>query len=196
MPPTARMKGALCCLAIAGAVATLGAKVKVKVERDESFNFRGLSTWAWHPDGAGDVKMALTPNDDPAAVKRRFEPVILDAVQRGLAGRGLSAPAAASAPDLLARYYVLISTNMSAQTIGQFAPAGYWGLPTFSGATQSLRVFEQGALILDVSASKTGTLVWRGVAQAEIHRERSAAERDARLRDAIADLMKKFPKTS
>jgi hypothetical protein len=179
-----------------GLAAAVGAKVKVTVQRDEAFVFTGQRTWTWHPDGPGDVKMALTPNDDPAAIRNRFEPVIVDAVGKALATRGLAASAAGAEPDFFVRYYVLISTNMSAQTIGQFAPAGYWGLPTFSGATQSLRVFEQGALILDVRSAKSRELVWRGIAQAELDRERSPAERDKRLREAIGDIVKKFPKIS
>jgi Domain of unknown function (DUF4136) len=197
MPLTARQAHALCFLVVVlAATVLLSAKVKVHVQRDEAFKFTGVRTWAWAADGAGDVKMALTPNDDPAAVKSRLDPVILDAVGRGFTERGLTAPAAGAAPDLVLRYYVLISTNMSAQTIGQFAPAGYWGLPTFSGATQSLRVFEQGSLVPDAAASTTKELVWRGVAQAEIDRDRTPAERDKRLRAAIADLLKKFPKVS
>jgi Domain of unknown function (DUF4136) len=199
MESTTRRAVTVCCFVITlvlAAIVATGAKVKVTVQREESFSFVGMRTWAWHPDGAGDVKMALTPDDDPAAVRNRFEPVIIDAVGKALTARGLSTAAAGAEPDLLVRYYVLISTNMSAQTIGQFVPASAWGLPVFSGATQSLRVYEQGSLILDVRAPKSRELVWRGIAQAEIDRDRKPAERDARLRDAIADLVKKIPKTT
>ena len=199
MSATARRTGTVWCLVITlvlSIAVAAGAKVKVKVQKDETFSFTGLRTWTWHPDGAGDVKMALTPDDDPAAVRNRFEPVIVDAVGKALSTRGLAASASGAEPDVLVRYFVLISTNQSAQTMGQFAPAGYWGLPTFSGATQSLRVYEQGMLILDVRSAKSRELIWRGIAQAELDRERSPAERDARLRDAVADIVKKFPKVS
>jgi hypothetical protein len=171
------------------------AKVRISAHRDEAFDFRGLRTWAWHPTGAGDVRMALTPDDNPAAVRQRFEPTIKDAVRQELARRRLN-PAAAEQADLHVIYYLLISTNMSAQTLGEFAPAvPDWGLPPFSGATTSLRVIEQGSLVLDVTSRARTSLVWRGVAQAEIHRQRTDAERQVRIRDVIRQLIDKFPKT-
>ena len=87
--------------------------------------------------------------------------------------------------------------NQNRQTIGQFAPSvPEWGLPPFSGATQSLRVFEEGSLLVDVTSAASSAIVWRGLAQAEVHRGRTPEEREVRLRAAIADLFKKFPKTS
>ncbi len=185
------VSGLLLALAL---VVAVDAKVKVRTEQDKTFDFRGVRTWAWHPSGSGDVKMAVTPDDNPAAVRERFAPVIEDAVTKELARRGIGQ---AADPQVFVNYYVLLSTNMSAQTMGQFVPTvPEWGLPPFSGATQSLRVFEQGSLLIDVTAAATRAIVWRGLAQAEIHRERTPAERDARLRAAIADLLKKLPKTS
>jgi Domain of unknown function (DUF4136) len=170
-----------------------GAGVKVRSHKDDAFDFRTLNTWSWHPKGAGEVKMAVTANDDPAPIKATWDPVIKDAVEKALAGRQLQ-PNAAS-PQLHVTYYLLITTNTTAQTLGQFAPnVPEWGLPPFTGATQSLRVFEQGSLVLDVSSTKTGNLVWRGIAEAEINRDKSPEEREARVRGAIADLVKKFPK--
>ena len=60
---------------------------------------------------------------------------------------------------------------------------------------EGFEIFEQGSLILDVSNPATRSLVWRGVAQAKINRERTPAQRDARLRDAVSSLIDKFPKS-
>jgi uncharacterized protein DUF4136 len=176
----------------------LSAGVKVRSQQDKAFDFRGLKTWAWHPDGAGDVKMAVTADDNPAAMKARFEPVIIDAVEKSMASRGLTTAGAAGTPQLYVNYYVLISTNQSRQTMGQFIPTvPEWGIAPFSyGATKSLKVFEEGSLVLDVTSTKTRLLVWRGVAVAELQRKSTPQERDARLRAAIADVIKKFPKTT
>ena len=184
--------------AMLAAPIALSAGVKVRSEYDKSFDFRGLTTWAWHPEGAGDVRMAVTADDDPAAMKERFEPVILDAVQKEMAGRGLNLAAAGGTPQLYVNYYVLISTNQSRQTMGQFLPTvPEWGIPPFSyGATQSLKVFEEGSLVLDVTSVKTRQLIWRGMAVAELQRKSAPEDRDIRLRSAIADVLKKFPKTS
>lgn len=184
--------------AMLAAPIALSAGVKVRSEYDKSFDFRGLTTWAWHPESAGDVRMAVTADDNPAAMKERFEPVILDAVQKEMAARGLNLADASGTPQLFVNYYVLISTNQSRQTMGQFLPTvPEWGIPPFSyGATQSLKVFEEGSLVLDVTSTKTRQLIWRGMAVAELQRKSAPQDRDTRLRAAIAEVVKKFPKTS
>jgi hypothetical protein len=183
-------------LASAAFFAVTEAKVKVDTKRDEAFNFRTLRTWAWHPDGAGEVKMMLTPDDDSAAMQARFEPVIKDAVLRELAARQLVAAPEGQTPDVHVMYYVLISTNTNRSVIGQNVTAEMaWSVPMFAQSTQGFEIFEEGSLILDVSNPATRSLVWRGVAQAKIDRERTPAQRDARLRDAISSLIGKFPKS-
>jgi hypothetical protein len=187
---------ALLLAVICGAAVLLDAKVKVHTQRDKDFSLRGLRTWAWHPDGAGEVKMVSTPSDDPAAFRTRFEPVIKDAIERALTARQFTPAPPGTPPDLYVVYYLLVSTNTSQQTIGQNVTAEmHWQIPDFAKATQSFEIFEQGSLVLDVSSPATRALVWRGVAQARIDRQRTPAERDSRLRDAIDTLIGKFPKS-
>ena len=81
---------------------------------------------------------------------------------------------------------------MSTQTVGQFLPAtSAWGLPPFAPATQSLKVMNQGSLVLDLSAK--GVVVWRGVAQAKIAFDADDKKREALLREAVRDLLKRYP---
>ena len=42
--------------------------VDVNIEHDKAFDFKSVRTWAWNPKGAGDVIVARTKVDDPAAV--------------------------------------------------------------------------------------------------------------------------------
>lgn len=171
----------------------LTAGVKIKTHHDKEFAFRGLKTWAWHPDGAGDVKMALTDSDDPAALKRQLEPTIKSAVETEMGRRGWTFSASGEA-DLRVFYYLLISASTSTQQMGQFIQAvPEWGLPPIDGATQSFKVVERGSLVIDMSAPAQETVVWRGVAQAEIDRENSQERRHERIRAAIRDMLKKFP---
>ena len=164
--------------------------VDVNVEHDKAFDFQPVRTWAWNPEGPGDVRMARTQDDDPAPVKRRFEPTILDAVATEMMRRGLTQ--ATSAPDVTVTYFVLLSTNMSTQTLGQFLPATTaWALPPFGAGTQSMKVMNQGSLVLDLSAK--GAVVWRGVAQAKIDLGADDKKREALLREGVRDLLKRYP---
>ena len=100
--------------------------VDVNIEHDKAFDFASARTWAWNPKGAGDVIIARTKDDDPAAMKKKAEPLILDAVAGELMRHGLQQ--AAAQPDLTVTYYLLLSNNMTTQTTGQFLPATTsWG---------------------------------------------------------------------
>jgi hypothetical protein len=186
----------LATLALVAAVALVGtaptalARVDVEVAFDKTFNFKAVRTWGWSPEGAGSVKMARTQEDDPEAMQKRAEPIIVNAVTTEMTR--LKLQQAPANPDVTVTYYLLLSTNMSAQTIGQFLPAtAAWGLPPFAPATQSLKIMNQGSLVLDLSAK--GTVVWRGLAQARIALDADDLRREALLRESVRDLLRRYP---
>ena len=167
--------------------------VDVKVGFDKEFNFKAVRTWGWKPDGPGKVIMARTPDDDPEAMQKRVDPVLMSEVEAQLTQRGLKA--ATSAPDVFVTYFLLLSTEGSAQTIGQFLPgSSVWGLPPFLASTQSLEMVNQGSLVIDLSANDA--VVWRGFAQANIKIGIDAKKREALLREGVRDLLKRYPPKS
>ena len=182
----------LTACAIAGLAAHVTAAVKVKTQFTKSFDFTKVKTWSWHEGGPGEVKMALTADDNPELVKQRAEPIIMEAVGATLPQRGLAAAAPGVPADVNIKYYVLITIGTDAQTFGQFLPAvTAWGVPPFTGATQSYSVIEQGSLVLDISANKE--VVWRGIGQAELKPGQTQEKRAALIRAAVADILKKYP---
>jgi hypothetical protein len=166
------------------------AGVDTRAEHDKKFDFSKVRTWAWNPAGAGQVKMARTPDDDPEAVRQRAEPIIKESVEAELARRKFQMTTAN--PDLTLTYYLLLTVGTSSQTFGQFLPPiAEWGLPPFAPQTQSLTVAERGSLVLDLSANDR--VVWRGLAQAKIDWDDDSARRTALLREAVRDLLRRFP---
>jgi Domain of unknown function (DUF4136) len=162
--------------------------IDVKIDHDKAFDFKSAQTWTWSAK-PGDVKMARTQEDDPEAMRKIAEPVIMSAVASEMTKRGLK-----QAPDapLLVTYYLLLSINQSAQTVGQFLPAvTQWGVPPYAPATQSLELMNYGSLVLDVSAKDV--IVWRGVANAKIKFEVDESKREELIREAVRDLLRKFP---
>jgi hypothetical protein len=176
--------------ALAVFVQFAGARVDVKIDFDKSFDFKAARSWGWAPAGAGEVKMARTQTDDPDAMKKFAEPPIVDSITREMVRLKLE-PAPAN-PDLIITYYLLLTTNQQSQSMGQFLPATMsWGLPLFPQATSSLKVLNQGALVIDMSAK--GAVVWRGVAQAQIKIDSDVKKREALLREGVRDLLRRFP---
>jgi len=177
------------CVAAAG---TAIAGVKVQSQGDKTFAFASLKTWAWNPSGAGDVKVWVSANSDPAPIKRQWEPVIMNEVEQQLSARKFTR--AEAKPDFFVTYYLLITLGMATQQMGQFLPAvTEWGVPPFAPQTTSIKTYPEGALVVDVAAGSTDHVVWRGMAQSDINIERSDAEREKRLREAIKDLLARFP---
>jgi len=177
-------------VAAALAIQPAFARVDVKVEFDKAFDFKSVRTWGWNPRGPGEVKMARTQQDDPEAMRARAEPVILDAVTAAIGRLGLQQTTAE--PDLQVTYYLLLTTSMSAQALGQFLPATTgWGLPPFEQATQSLKMMNRGSLVLDLAGK--GEVVWRGVAQTNIKFDADNEKRESLLREAVRDLLAKYP---
>jgi hypothetical protein len=191
---TDRWKPALVVVGVlALAVVVVQAGMKVKVEFDKEYDFAKVKTFGWHPDGAGEVKILEKEGGDPEAIRTRWEPTIKDAAERELARGGL-VPATSGTPDLLLHYYFLAGPNSESQYRGQFIGAiPPWGVPDFEMTTTSLKIFEEGTLILDIIDGPKRQIAWRGIARAEINRQNSPAKRDQRIREAMAEMLKKFP---
>jgi hypothetical protein len=184
---------ALSILLVTALAVVVHAGMKVKVEFDKEYDFSKVRTFGWHPDGAGEVKILERTGDDPEAIRTKWEPTIKDAAEQMLAKVGL-APAASGTPDLMLHYYFLAGLSSESQYRGQFIGAiPPWGVPDFEMTTSSLKIFEEGTLILDIIDGPKRQICWRGIARAEINRQNSAAKRDQRLREAVGELLKKFP---
>jgi hypothetical protein len=168
------------------------ARVDVRVAFDKTFDFKSVRTWGWHTEKKGEVMMARTVKDDPDALRKRAEPLIIDAVNTEMAK--LKIQPSTTDPQVTLTYFLLLTTNTSAQTVGQFLPATLeWGLPPFDAATQSLKLMNRGSLVFDLNAK--GKIVWRGVADAKVDVYASDQDREKTLREAVRDLLKKYPKS-
>ena len=179
-------------LAAAAVVTARAAKTDITANFDKTFSFAGLRTWAWHPDGAGEVKMAVSSGDNPQRVAGRVDPIILPAVERELRTRGFTKTDGAA--DLQVHYYVLATVQTSSQYMGQFlAPIPEWGVPPFAPVTTAVEIFPFGTLLIDITSPAKKAIVWRGSAQRKIDLERPDSERRAVLEKAIHDLIGKFP---
>ena len=184
---------AVMMLIVLAATVTIVA-TKIQAQRDPAFDFSKLTTWKWNADGPGVVKVIVSERSNSEAVQKKYEPEIVKAVEEQFAARGYT-PATIGTPDFVATYYLLITVGMSSQTMGQFLPSNaQWGIPLFAPATQSMTVYPQGTLVLDVSSPAASGMIWRGMAEAKIDLENSETKRVSRIRTIIKDLVAKFPR--
>ena len=186
------LAGIVLCLTVAAEAA----KIKVRAEPDPAFDFATVKTWAWDAN-AGDVMMARTQSDDPAALKARIDPLIRKFVEAEMTKKGLRVAAPGATPDVFLHYYVLVTISANGQYPGQFLPAvPYWGLPPFNAGTTALEVATKGSLVLDAllpGAVDARKVVWRGLAESTVADDDPQPKREARLREASAELIKRFP---
>lgn len=183
---------AVAALAWMAGVRPEAAKTDIHTDGDPSFSFAGLKTWAWHPDGAGDVRQAISADTDPKAIAKRVDPIILPTVERELLSRGFTRTT--EKPDLYVHYYVLATMGQTSQYMGQFvATIPEWGLPPFAPVTTALEIYATGTLIIDMTSPAKQAIVWRGSAQRKINLDKPDSERRKVLESAIRDLIKEFP---
>jgi hypothetical protein len=177
-------------VAVVATITLVETRVKVKVEFDKTYPFKSVRTWGWKPSEPGRVVVARSERDDPEVARKRAEPIIFEEVAAEMAK--LKLQPATGEPDIAVSYFLLLSTNMSSQTVGEFLPSVLnWGLPPFPPATQALKVMNRGSFVLDLSTKET--VVWRGVADAQLETDTDAKQREKILRESIRDLLKKYP---
>jgi len=164
--------------------------VDVRVAFDKAFDFKSVKTWAWS-DGYGQVLLARTKDDDPDAWRKVAQPIIIDAVKTAMTQQGFTA--ADAAPQVTVTYYLALTTGTETQQFGQFLPPTMeWGIPPFSGATQSFKILNRGSLVLDLTSGTT--VIWRGIAQADIKPDATIERREKLLRESVRDLVRRIPR--
>lgn len=185
-------------VAIAAAVALAGAnavaKMKIEVKHDKSVDFKPLKTWDWQPERKNPVVASAAEVGDLGAARRMVEPPIVAAVERELSKKGYRRDTSGNA-DFLVAWHVAIGAGLNESLMGQYyGDLTGWGPPTIGGGpTTYLRIYEQGALVLDIVMPKLKSVVWWGSATAELKRENTDAERAKRIDDAVKKLLEKFP---
>ena len=170
----------------------MAAKAKISVNINEKFSFAGPFTYAWTAP-TGEIKMLQVAENNPERWRLMWDPTIVSSVNRELAARKYTTAPLETA-DIKATYYILIGPDVASQKMGQFmAPTMEWGLPPFQGVATSYSIAERGSLVIDLYSQSRKLVVWRGMIQANINLERTDAQRNASISEAIGDLFKKLP---
>lgn len=149
-------------------------------------NFGAYGTYAWlpHPQG-GDVRI----NNELTA--RR----ISGAVDRELAAKGYQKQDSGS-PSFKIGYHAAVEGRMEAESMNTYYGYGWgrwggWG--GMAVGTDYVREYDEGMLILDIVDGKSGELVWRGTAEAEVDMMADPQQRQEKINTAVRKILERFP---
>ena len=140
--------------------------VTTSVEYDHQVDFSQYKTWSWHEGGTP----AMNPVTDKA---------IRDAIEKGLAARGLSRVDAGA--TLFVVYHAARTTQIDIAPLNSASPAPPTGI----------RYVQKGSLLVDLLDAASGKVVWRGQAAAVLRYgpKEIAAQVDA----AMEEMLARFP---
>lgn len=189
-----RLPVLLCVVGLMTVVAVQAAGVKVKTEFDRSANFSALRSYSWLPTPPYRTQVS------PEAGDRFLSAEVIDTpfrttVDQALAAKGLKPAPEGTVPDCFLVYYAAFGTTINANVLGEhYAYLTGWGAPQVGATpTTALRVLEQGTVVLDMLDRDKKVAIWRATATGAVDRDQTGQQRAKRLKEAVADMFKKFP---
>lgn len=172
------------------------ATAEIHTDYDYKANFSGLKTFAWVPD----MKQEST---DPRVDNEVTDARIRGAVEEALVAKGFQKSDATQA-DFWVAYQAAIEEKLDARdtnfpyttprtrdiSSGNFAQDLTWA---YGGTKTILSYYEEGTLILDIVGPKDKKLMWRGTAKATLDGGKYSAQKEARLKEGVRDILATFP---
>jgi len=184
----------LCAVALTTTAVLEAAGVKVKTEYDRGADFAALRSYSWLPTPPYATQISPDVGD------KFLSQEIIDAplratVDQALAAKGLKPAADAATADCFLVYYAAFGTTINANVLGEhYAYITGWGSPLVGATpTTALRVLEQGTVVLDILNRDKKVAIWRATATGAVDRDQTDQQRARRLKEAVADMFKKFP---
>lgn len=166
----------VCALALTMATAAMAQQVEITVDRTADFSKYKTFT----------IELA-TPWGNPIGEKN-----LIEELTAGFTSKGWSQDTTGS-PDV--RILVHGATEEK-QQLNSFYTGGYggyggWGWGGVGSTTTTVSEYTVGTLVVDIFDASTKTLLWRGVAQAELKKKQDKREKQASK--AVQKLLKDFP---
>lgn len=156
--------------------------IRTTTDFDPAADFSRLKTWAFFPSRSG------TPADP--RVNSLVDARIRAAVEDELKARGY--PQVKDAPDFYVAHQTAVGQRVEVDP--NTVVVGYgWNRGSMAVANSNVRVYDEGTLVVDVIEPKANRLLWRGVAKGTVHENASPEDREARIRDAVKQLLDQFP---
>jgi hypothetical protein len=156
--------------------------IRTSTDFDPAADFTRLKTWAFFPS------RSAAPAD--ARVSSLVDARIRAAVEAELGERGYTQ--VKESPDFYVAHQTAVGQRVEVDP--NTVVVGYgWNRGSVGVANSNVRVYDEGTLVVDVIEPKANKLLWRGVAKGTVHENASPEDREARIRDAVKQLIDQFP---
>lgn len=106
-------------------------------------------------------------------------------------------------PDFTVTYHVIVEEKIDPNSYNELYGFGIYGRgfyrhpypfsPFLYGPARSVRVYNQGSLIIDIADAKTDKPIWRGVSEKRLGRQMSPSQQCEILSKAVAEVLSQFP---
>ena len=158
------------------------APLTVEYDYDTTYDFAKLKTYDWKPSPPGGQMEDMT--------EKRFQ----GALNSQLEAKGYRH--STEVPDFLLSLEGVKRTIQKGSTaVGASiaVPVGGHGSVSLGGGKSKPRVKQEGELTVLIKERASGTLLWKGMAAAELKPKQSPEEQQQQINAVIAELLKNFP---
>jgi hypothetical protein len=159
---------------------TIALAQSVTYDFDRAANFSTFKTYAWTRG------TALADELNHARIIRSIE--------SQLVAKGLTRVETSANPDVLVAYHASFDKNLQINAWGSG-----WGGPRFGGlrsATATTQDVLTGTLVVDMMDGATKSIVWRGMASADLDAAAKPDKREKNINRAMQKLFKNYPPKS
>ena len=156
------------------------AGIKTKSDWDKTVDFSSYSTW--------NLSKGSVP---PSTV---IKAIVNEGVEEVMAAKGYTRDTAD--PDLIIIPYGHFDQALRTEHFewGYGTQPGGGGGWHWGGSGFTMRDISTGSIVVDVVDAKTDILVWRGLAEGDVHETADYDKRIKRIKKAVKKLMKTLPK--
>ncbi len=160
----------------------------VRTDYAKSYDFSRLRTYRWATPAADAPRTRPGPDADK---------MVRGAVDRELQAKGYRKVSGDAPADFLVAYLLSVEQKVDARAV--HATYGYgraWrhaGVGVTYETGTVVETYEEGTLLLDVVDAESEEAVWRGTAQSRVDRAAVDEKVRARIQDAVARILAKFP---
>ena len=150
---------------------------------------QAYQTYSWLPEPA-EGRGSDTRVNNPLTIQR-----VVNAIDYALQEKGFQK--VESGGDFKVGWHGAINSETNYVTYNNYYGYGWggWGYGGWGGGTSTTSAYtiEQGSLLIDIIDANKNELVWRGLAQAEVGKQRSPEDTQRELNDVCVEILKGFP---